>query len=118
LSFAGGCASTTLTIAVPVSTTQSPAVPSHFSVPAIKLLLLMVILVWLFARSVRQFSMRFRFVRIIMLAACGLSIAGCAFQTVGQSEGSDVRSAYIVTITASGPGAPTHSQAFLLNLSQ
>ena len=121
LSVQGGSVSTTLNIAVQASTSHTPAPPSSFSVPVRLLLLLSIVLLWLFVFAAKQFSTHFRFLRMIIFAACCLSLAGCAFQGAGQnpqSAGADVRSAYVVAVTASGPNAPTHSQEFLLNLGQ
>jgi hypothetical protein len=118
LAFQGGSASTTLTVAAPVSTSVAVALFSNLSARGELLLLLPIILVLLFARAAKQFSSPSRFARVIVLAACCLSLAGCAFWTGGnaQSAVADVRSAYIITVTASGHNAPKHTQEFLLNL--
>ena len=65
------------------------------------------------------FGRRFRSIRWLMVCACAGTVAamvvGCSSATTAAPQGQS--STYNVTVTASGSGAPTHSQAFVLTMS-
>lgn len=114
----GGSASTTLTVSGP-SSSAARAFPHAPSEPPVFLLTLLALaLAPVAAFRACRVSRRARSLRVFILASSCICLAGCAFK----SPPRDLQNAtagsvsYVVTVTASGPEAPGHSEPFTLTL--
>ncbi|HKF52870.1 MAG TPA: glycoside hydrolase family 44 protein [Candidatus Acidoferrales bacterium] len=113
----GGSASTTLTVSAPASSTLRtyPSDPSKRRLFPI-VLLAFALLVFAAGRVFR----RVRWLRAFVLASCCVCLAGCAFKSPSRNIQSATAGSvtYVVSVVATAPNAPSHSQQFTLTLLQ
>lgn len=114
----GGSSSTTLTVLPPAQSAVGaiPHNPSKRPLFFVALFALAALLTFSFATS--GGTPRVCSFRVFVLASCCICLAGCAFKTPRRNvqEASAVSVTYVVSVTASAPNTPVHSQQFMLTL--
>ncbi len=113
----GGSASTVMTVSVSASASAA-AFPLHSSKRLFFLLILAVTVLFAFGGASRQRLLHSRSACFLVLALTCFSLAGCAFESSSQNIQAVTASsaAYVVSVTATGLNAATHSQQFTLTV--